>query len=63
MTLWAKRADSPPDSPLIEVHGTQGSISVTVTEDYRHLRSFWGSLGGLLDSMEQEAKAKEATNA
>jgi len=59
MTLWAQRVQGSPD--YIEVNGTSGSITVKVTEHYSHLRSFWGTLGSLLDAVETPEPVSEAS--
>jgi hypothetical protein len=69
MTLWASR-----DGQTVKIHGNVGlDVSVrnghvaeyAVTEDYRHLRHFWGMLGRELDEAEklEAEKAEKAEKA
>ena len=57
MTFWANRSERVPHE--IEVHVTSGPVEIKVTEHYMHLRSFWGTLGALLDEAEKP-KTEEA---
>lgn len=44
-------------TPRVDVHVTYGPVSITVTEEPGHLRSFQRELGKLLDAVEQEKAA------
>lgn len=61
MTLWASR-----DGQAVTIHGNIGLgvkieasrvAEYTISEDAGHLRSFWGSLGKLLEEAEAEARS------
>lgn len=59
MTFYAAKArtsNAYSGVPHVDVHVTYGPVSVKVTEDAGHLRSFHGELGRLLDQIEQEQK-------
>jgi hypothetical protein len=62
VTLWASR-----DGQKVVIHGNIGLdvrvqngqvAEYAVNEDARHVRSFWGQLGQLLDQAEADQKAE-----
>lgn len=56
MTFWASKSGN--DNKNVDVQITYGIISVKVTEDAGHLRSFHRELGKLLDEVEQDKAAE-----
>lgn len=56
MTFWATKSTLTgyAGTPQVDVQVTYGPVSVKVTEDPGHLRSFHRELGKLLDGIEQD---------
>lgn len=57
MTFSAYRKDTERHPDVVTVRTTYGPVTVETDENYLHLRSFWHSLGAMLDVVEHEAKA------
>jgi hypothetical protein len=54
MTLWAER-----DGQQVRIRHTSGTTELAITEELAHLRSFWGSLGRVLEEAERGDVSRE----